>query len=391
MITFVASGAAARMNPPPRPRVDFNTRARTKILHDLGEVVLRQVLIGSDLGRTYRTEEVLAPRHVGQGTNCVFCGVCCQHHARLERLWAQRQPFGDINLRFISISGGFVAVIRSAELLSSAGIGRTSVAGKLAFAGFAGENRRLHEADSRLAIVSVCRRRRSRAGFLVPMPVVWALVAGGLRRRRRQDMAPRGPIIVIAIDTLRADHLGLYGYERDTSPRLDALAAEGTVFEHAFATASWTLPSMTSLLTGTWPREHGAGYARTRGGDGRRFSRLARRGADSRRVVERRRVRNRGGGQRRLHESALRLRPRLSTRMTGCPAPTRRVAGRATVLTGPLPGSMLTTTVPFFFMLHLFDPHRHFDAPPPFRGKFTEVVPGSLRRHAGHARESSRG
>lgn len=46
------------------------------------------------------------------------------------------------------------------------------------------------------------------------------------------QLAPGGPIILIAIDTLRADHLGLYGYE---PPRLDALAGEGVVFEHAFA------------------------------------------------------------------------------------------------------------------------------------------------------------
>lgn len=87
---------------------------------------------------------------------------------------------------------------------------------------------------------------RWRARLAVPVALALAACGG-----EGPEPAPRGPVIVIAIDTLRADHLGLYGYERETSPRIDALAAEGVVFDHAFATASWTLPSMTSLLTGS--------------------------------------------------------------------------------------------------------------------------------------------
>lgn len=64
-------------------------------------------------------------------------------------------------------------------------------------------------------------------------------------------------VILISIDTLRADHLGLYGYERFTSPNLDALAGEGAVFEDASATTAWTLPSHASMLTGLFPAEHG--------------------------------------------------------------------------------------------------------------------------------------
>ncbi len=64
-------------------------------------------------------------------------------------------------------------------------------------------------------------------------------------------------VVLISIDTLRADHLGLYGYERFTSPNLDALGREGAVFEDAAATAPWTLPSHASMLTGLAPAEHG--------------------------------------------------------------------------------------------------------------------------------------
>lgn len=60
-------------------------------------------------------------------------------------------------------------------------------------------------------------------------------------------------VLLVFVDTLRADHLGLYGYGRDTSPTLDQLATHGMVFENAHGTAPWTLPSSRSLLTGRQP------------------------------------------------------------------------------------------------------------------------------------------
>jgi len=70
---------------------------------------------------------------------------------------------------------------------------------------------------------------------------------------------PDGPnILLISIDTLRADHLGCYGYDRPTSPTLDRLATEGVLFEDCSAPAPWTIPSHVSLLTGLYPNQHGA-------------------------------------------------------------------------------------------------------------------------------------
>lgn len=63
-------------------------------------------------------------------------------------------------------------------------------------------------------------------------------------------------IVLISLDTLRADHMGLYGHHRDTSPVLDEFAREGTVFNDASSTAPWTLPAHSSMLTGLYPREH---------------------------------------------------------------------------------------------------------------------------------------
>lgn len=65
-------------------------------------------------------------------------------------------------------------------------------------------------------------------------------------------------ILLIVIDTLRADHLGAYGYPRPTSPIFDSLAADGTLFSNATASSSWTRPSMATLFTSRLPSEHGA-------------------------------------------------------------------------------------------------------------------------------------
>jgi arylsulfatase A-like enzyme len=65
-------------------------------------------------------------------------------------------------------------------------------------------------------------------------------------------------VLLVSIDTLRADRLGCYGYERATSPALDRFARERAVrFEHAIAEAPWTLPSHVTMLTGRHPLRHG--------------------------------------------------------------------------------------------------------------------------------------
>ncbi|GJM22589.1 MAG: hypothetical protein DHS20C15_25040 [Planctomycetota bacterium] len=81
----------------------------------------------------------------------------------------------------------------------------------------------------------------------------------GLRVRGGVQAAPARPhVIFIDADTLRADRLGLYGAEHDTSPQLDAWAArEAIVFEHARSAADWTLPSTASMLTGLDVGQHG--------------------------------------------------------------------------------------------------------------------------------------
>jgi arylsulfatase A-like enzyme len=106
---------------------------------------------------------------------------------------------------------------------------------------------------------------RSLVGLAFAVSLV-ALVGSGLAKPERAPTQARlapptdAPnVLLIVLDTLREDHLSAYGYARQTTPRLDRLAAEGTLFERAFATASWTLPSHASIMTGRYPAEHGAG------------------------------------------------------------------------------------------------------------------------------------
>ncbi len=69
---------------------------------------------------------------------------------------------------------------------------------------------------------------------------------------------PEGPsLILVVVDTLRADYLGCYGFQGASSPNLDRLAEEGLLYERCFAQAPWTKPSVATLLTSLHPRAHG--------------------------------------------------------------------------------------------------------------------------------------
>jgi arylsulfatase A-like enzyme len=81
--------------------------------------------------------------------------------------------------------------------------------------------------------------------------------------RARESSRPLPPdrspnVLLIVLDTVRADRLSLYGYERPTTPNLERLSKRGVRFDNARATAPWTLASHASMFTGHWPREIGA-------------------------------------------------------------------------------------------------------------------------------------
>lgn len=104
-------------------------------------------------------------------------------------------------------------------------------------------------------------RRILSAGSLRPLgAVIFAilLILNILIPLYRQSNKPQGPnVVLILIDTLRADHLGAYGYKRDTSPNIDEFAREGVLFRNAYAQTSWTYPSVASIQTSLYPSQIG--------------------------------------------------------------------------------------------------------------------------------------
>jgi len=82
------------------------------------------------------------------------------------------------------------------------------------------------------------------------------LVAMGCQAEPQRSQLPN--LALVVLDTVRVDHLSAYGYGRPTSPVLQALASEGTRFERAWSTSSWTLPAHASMFTGLAPYAHGA-------------------------------------------------------------------------------------------------------------------------------------
>ena len=96
-----------------------------------------------------------------------------------------------------------------------------------------------------------------------PFPLLWQVLLASLLLLPACDSPPPEPqaeiqrIILISIDTLRADVVGAYGNSPSPTPNIDQLAAEGVLFENPIAPSPITLPSHTTLLTGLHPLEHG--------------------------------------------------------------------------------------------------------------------------------------
>jgi arylsulfatase A-like enzyme len=110
------------------------------------------------------------------------------------------------------------------------------------------------------------RLARRSLPWLAAVPVLvilgisgWGWLREEVALRRLPAVPPDAPrVLVIVVDTLRADHLTSYGASQPLTPNIDRLAREGVTFENAISTSSWTLPSHASLLTGRYPYEHRA-------------------------------------------------------------------------------------------------------------------------------------
>jgi len=94
-------------------------------------------------------------------------------------------------------------------------------------------------------------------GLLTPILVIFValnVVAGGLRARAAYTVRSKPNIILIMMDTTRIDHIGCYGYARNTTPNIDELARHSIRFERAISQAPWTEPSVSSFMTSQYPQ-----------------------------------------------------------------------------------------------------------------------------------------
>ncbi len=175
-------------------------------------------------------------------------------------------------------------------------------------------------------------------------------------------------VVLISIDTCRADRLGCYGYPRDTTPRIDALAGQGFLFRNALAHVPLTLPSHSSMLTGTIPPTHGVhdnlrfrlGSANVTLAEWLQERGYATAAVIGSYVLDRRFGLNQGFDHYDddMGESA--------------------VEGHAAERRGSKISRLAIDWLehhhdePFFLFLHFFDPHRHYVPPEPFRSTFAD-------------------
>jgi arylsulfatase len=166
-------------------------------------------------------------------------------------------------------------------------------------------------------------------------------------------------VVLVTIDTVRADHLSAYGYKRQTSPNLDRLAREGALFETAYSATNSTQPSHTSLLTGTRATTHGVLS------NSIRFAR-----ADIPTLAERF---HRAG----YATAAVVSTPELNRDRSGLGRGFDFYADTPQITRPAAAASALARSWiaqhhghPFFFWLHLIDAHMPYSPPPPYDARF---------------------
>ena len=204
-------------------------------------------------------------------------------------------------------------------------------------------------------------------------PGITLLLAVVLASSCRPAQPPGPPgVVLIVLDSAGARHFGSYGNARPTTPRIDALAKENTLFEQAHAQASWTLPSTASLLTGRYPPRERQHLIQVTGET--LATRLQTHGVRTAGFSENPFVTADFGFARgfevfrehfpkRLHEANPRDYPRVASQTTVDEATTWLSAHR---------------TEPFFLYVHLLPPHCPYPAPPPFGGRFDPDYTGTV-------------
>jgi arylsulfatase A-like enzyme len=178
--------------------------------------------------------------------------------------------------------------------------------------------------------------------------VVLAAIANAVRRP--PAFCQGCNVVLISVDTLRADHVSAYGYARATTPRIDALARGAVLFENAISQSSWTRPAHASMLTGLYPSEHGITSIR----DGRKLAPDVRTLAGELKRAGYRTAAFTGGGNMSAHFGFDRGFSVYRERHRRLGDHTRSLAAWLDAAPG----------VPFFVLLHGFDAHKPYRARP---------------------------
>lgn len=198
-----------------------------------------------------------------------------------------------------------------------------------------------------------------------------------LEPTRERPMAPPN-ILLVSIDTLRADHLGAYGYHRDTSPNIDSLAADGALFTHAISPSAWTLPSHVTLLTSLPPNEHRVigSNRRLRDHVPTLAEVLAANDYDTAGFVSGPYLQATHGyarGFATYDEEEVHARGVESQEAVTSPGLLRRVSDWLSQWAAESPRK------PFFVFLHMWDVHDHYAPPPPYDEMFDPEYGGEMR------------
>jgi arylsulfatase A-like enzyme/tetratricopeptide (TPR) repeat protein len=202
----------------------------------------------------------------------------------------------------------------------------------------------------------------------IVLPAVCALALLASARAKSS-----GGVLLITIDTLRADHLGCYGYRGGATATMDALAKEGVKFEHAFAPVPLTLPSHAALLTGTYPFYNGV-----RDQPGFRLpddiptlaEYFSRAGYATAAVLGSPVLARRFGLSRGFEDYDDRFGASTEEQEAGLADIKRPAASVVRLALAWLDGQ--TPGKPFFLWLHFYDPHLPYRAPEPFRSRFAD-------------------
>jgi arylsulfatase len=185
------------------------------------------------------------------------------------------------------------------------------------------------------------------------------------------DAAPsRRDLLLVSVDTLRADRLGTYGHPQGLSPHLDALAAESVVFERAYSTASYTLPAVISLLTGRQPDELGirANVSVLRGGVPTLATQLWTRGWRTGAVVSNAILRRRVG----IHVGFDRYDDQFPTREANRAVPEREASDTTDAALAMWDALSADGDAPVFLWVHYQDPHGPYAPPEGYRERYLE-------------------